>query len=345
MKKLISIFLILTLILLSFLVTGCSGKEKFTDYSFDYFDTITTIIGYENNADTFSENCQKIKGWLLEYHQLYDIYTTYDDTVNLCVINRSQGETLEVDPKIIELLEFAKELYSKNQKLNVAMGSVLSLWHDYREFGINHPEDAALPNVYDLENAANHINFDDVIIDSKNNTVLIEDSELTLDVGAIAKGFAAEKVAEKMLKNGMKGYLLNLGGNVKTVGKRQGNQKWTVGIENPDKSSADAFVAELSLGANMSLVTSGTYQRYFTVDGKNYHHIIDSATLYPAEYFTSVSILCEDSGLADGLSTLLFCLPYEEGKQIIESTEGAHALWITTDGEKLYSKDFKKFIK
>ncbi len=345
MKKITSLFLILTLIILTFSVTGCSRKEKLTDYSFDYFDTITTIIGYENDADTFKENCKKIKGWLSEYHRLYDIYTTYDGLVNLCTINRSQGETLKVDPKIIELLEFSKDLHSKNPKFNIAMGSLLSVWHDYREYGINHPEDAVLPSSKELQEAAGHIDFSNLVIDSKNNTVLISDPELTLDVGAIAKGFAAEKVAEKMLKNGMKGYLLNLGGNVKIVGKHQGNKKWTVGIENPDKTSAEAFVAELSLGANMSLVTSGSYQRYFTVEGKNYNHIIDSSTLYPAEYFTSVSILCEDSGLADGLSTLLFCLPYEDGKKIIEGYEDVHALWITADGEKLYSENFKDFLK
>jgi thiamine biosynthesis lipoprotein len=345
MKKFLSFFLILNIILLSVFLSGCSKTEKFTDYSFDCFDTITTIIGFEDSKEKFQQNCTQIKGWLLEYHQLYDIYSVYDGVTNLCILNKKQGEKVKVDQKIIDLLLMAKELYGKNKKLNVAMGSVLSLWHDYREYSLNNPDDALLPSEVTLKEASEHINFNDVVIDDKNNTVLIKDENLTLDVGAIGKGFAAQAVAQKMQENGMQGYLLNLGGNVKIVGERQDRQPWRVGIENPDKESADLYLAELELSGNWSLVTSGSYQRFFTVDGKNYHHIIDSKTLYPAEYFSSVSVLCEDSALADGLSTLLFCLPLEKGKKIVEETDGIHAMWVTTDGEIHYSKDFKKFTK
>lgn len=343
MKKFLSIFLIL--ILLLSLATGCkSKKQKFTDYSFDYFDTVTTIIGFESDEEVFKSNCQKIKSWLSEYHKLYDIYTEYDGITNLCVVNKAQGETLTVDQKIIDLLLFAKELNKKNNKLNVAMGSVLSLWHDYREYGLNNPTDAALPPDSLLSEVSKHTDFEKVIIDNKNKTVLIKDEGLTLDVGAIGKGYAAEKVAEKMLKNGIDGYLLNIGGNVKIVGKRADGEKWKVGIENPDKNGDVAFVETLALENNMALVTSGSYQRFYTVNGKNYHHIIDPDTLHPANYFKSVSVLCEDSGLADGLSTLLFCLPYKEGKELIEAMENAHAMWVTTDGELLYSENFKDYI-
>jgi thiamine biosynthesis lipoprotein len=345
MKKFLSFFLILNIILLSVFLSGCSKTEKFTDYSFDCFDTITTIIGFEDSKEKFQQNCTQIKGWLLEYHQLYDIYSVYDGVTNLCILNKKQGEKVKVDQKIIDLLLMAKELYGKNKNLNVAMGSVLSLWHDYREYSLNNPDDALLPSEVTLKEASEHINFNDVVIDDKNNTVLIKDENLTLDVGAIGKGFAAQAVAQKMQENGMQGYLLNLGGNVKIVGERQDRQPWRVGIENPDKESADLYLAELELSGNWSLVTSGSYQRFFTVDGKNYHHIIDSKTLYPAEYFSSVSVLCENSALADGLSTLLFCLPLEKGKKIVEETDGIHAMWVTTDGEIHYSKDFEKFTK
>ncbi|MBR2447954.1 MAG: FAD:protein FMN transferase [Clostridia bacterium] len=343
MKRFLSLLLVLTTLLLC--ASGCQVKlQKFTDYSFDYFDTVTTIIGFEESQESFNKNCEKIKSWLSEYHYLYDIYTSYNGITNLCTLNQTQGTTQKVDKKIIDLLQFSKELYTKNQKLNVAMGSVLSLWHDYRDFSINNPDSAALPPASALKDAAHHTDFNKVIIDTVNNTVLIKDTDLTLDVGAIGKGFAAEKVAEMMLENDMEGYLLNLGGNVKIVGERKDGEKWKVGIENPAGDEENPYLETLLLSDNMSLVTSGSYQRFFTVDGKNYHHIIDSQTLQPAEYFTSVSILCEDSGLADGLSTLLFCLPYEEGKQIVENTPGVHAMWLTTKGEKLYSKDFKNYI-
>jgi thiamine biosynthesis lipoprotein len=345
MKKILSVLLIIAL--LCSLLSGCNTKpkvEKFTDYSFLYFDTVTTIIAYEESQKVFKENCNQIKLWLAEYHKLYDIYTTYDNITNLCILNRTQGEPQKVDKKIIDLLEFAKTLYKKNPKLNVAMGSVLSVWHDYREFALNNPDKASLPAEFALKETSKHTNFDDVYIDSEKSTVLIKDEGLSLDVGAIGKGFAAQEVAKKMKEKGMEGYLLNLGGNVKIVGERKDGNNWTVGIESPEKESEDDFIAELSLTGDMSLVTSGSYQRFFTVKGKDYHHIIDSDTLYPAKYFKSVSILCEDSGLADGLSTLLFCLPQKDGKKLIESMENVHAMWVTTDGELLYSKDFKNFL-
>ncbi len=325
-------------------LVGCGAKyEKFTDYSFDSFDTVTTIIGFEKNKETFDNNARQIKEWLLEYHKLYDIYKSYEGVTNLYTLNRSQGTAVKTDSRIIGLLEYSKSLYSKtNGKLNAAMGSVLSIWHDYRTKGLDNPDTAALPDKTVLHNAARHINFDDVVIDSTAQTVLIKDNKLTLDVGSIAKGYAAEEVAKKMESAGIVGYILNIGGNVKLVGKRPDQKKWSIGIENPDTTSSKAYVAQLSL-QDASLVTSGSYQRFYTVNGKNYHHIIDPDTLYPATYFSSVSVLCKDSALADGLSTSLFCLTYEDGKNLLKNFEDVYVMWITHDGEKLYSEGFKDF--
>lgn len=343
MKKLLSLLLVA---LLALPLAGCNAKcQKFTDYSFDSFDTVTTIIGFEKDKQVFDQNCQKIKAWLLEYHKLYDIYKAYDGVTNLYTVNRSQGTAVKTDSKIIDLLKYSKNLYAKtNGKLNVALGSVLSIWHDYRAQGLNDPANAVLPEKKLLQAAAPHTRFEDVIVDSAAQTVLIKDKSLTLDVGAIAKGYAAEQVAKRMLDNGISGYILNIGGNVKIVGARPDSGKWAIGIENPDRSSSEAYVEELQLD-KMSLVTSGSYQRFYTVNGKNYNHIIDPDTLHPAEFFASVSVLCEDSALADGLSTTLFCMPYEDGKKLVEGFEGVHAMWVTPNGEKLYSKEFKAYIK
>ncbi len=344
MKKFLSIVLIIATAFFS--LVGCrSQKEKYTDYSFDYFDTVTTVIGFEANKEAFDANCKKIKSWLAEYHKLYDIYKTYDGITNLCALNSAQGKEMTVDGKIIDLLLYSKDLNAKCQKLNVAMGSVLSIWHSYRDNGLKDPDKAELPDLVALKNAEKHTDFDKVIINKSANTVTITDPLLTLDVGAVAKGYAAQKVAEKMLKNGIEGYILNIGGNVKIVGNRPDDEAWAVGIENPDKESDEPYVEALTLSDNMSLVTSGSYQRFYTVNGKNYNHIIDPSTLYPAEYFSSVSVLCEDSALADGLSTSLFCMSYEDGKKLLESFDNVHALWITNDGQKLYSKGFKNYIK
>ena len=95
----------------------------------------------------------------------------------------------------------------------------------------------------------------------------------------------------------------------------------------------------------MSLVTSGVYERYYTVDGKRYHHIIDPETLMPSELFQSVSIVCKDSGMADALSTSIFNMTLEEGKNLIESLEDTEAFWILNDGTYEYSSGFEAYIR
>ena len=326
---------------------GCkANSQKFTEYSFDYFDTVTTIVGFEQSEEDFKQNCEQIKAWLSEYHQLYDIYTLYDGVNNLCRINMSNGEAVTVEPEITQLLEYSKELYkTTNGKLNIAMGSVLSIWHDYREYGLKNPEKASVPNLQLLEKANKHTDISNIIIDKQKNTVKLDDSEIKLDVGGIAKGYAAEQIAKKMEYAGITGYILNIGGNVKIVGNRTDGEKWTVGIENPHtQDSENPYIETLKLDNSMSLVTSGSYQRFYTVGDVNYHHIINPDTLYPAKNFKSVSVLCEDSGLADALSTALFCMTYEDGKKIIETTDNVYVMWVLENGEKLYSEGFKKFI-
>lgn len=325
---------------------GCK-PQKFTEYSFDFFDTVTTIVGYEKDKETFDKRCEEIKNKLSEYHKLYNIYNVYDGVNNLALCNQTKnGEhsTIKVDTKIIEMLNFAKDMYKQtNGKLNVAFGSVLNIWHQHREEGINNPESATLPKMENLQMAAQHTNIEDVVINEENNTVYLRDGVMRLDVGGVAKGYAVEQVAQWMEEEGYNGYILNVGGNVRCVGKRADGEKWKVGIESPYTDNVEIpYIEYLSID-NMSLVTSGSYQRFYVVKGNSYHHIIDPVTLMPAENFWSVSVLCKDSGLADALSTALFTMDYEQGLEIIESTAGAEAMWFTKDGEKLYSSGFKNY--
>lgn len=348
MQKFISLILVITLVT-AFMLCGCDKKkEKFKDYSFDYFDTVTTIIGYENTKDVFDENCNKIKEKLYEYHRLYTIYNRYDSLNNLCELNTvtsSKHQKLKVDKKIIDLLDFSLSMYElTNKKVNVAMGSVLSIWHNYREDGLNHPENASLPPMDKLTDASKHININDVIIDREENTVYLKDSEMLLDVGAIAKGYAVEQTALWMEKEGISGYLLNVGGNIRTIGKTYEDDNWKIGIENPDTNNEEEpYIAYLEI-SNKALVTSGSYQRFYNVNGRNYHHIIDPETLMPSEYFWSVSVLCNDSGVADALSTALFSMPLEEGQKLIESLEDTEAMWVSKNGEKTFSSGFENYL-
>lgn len=344
-KKILSLFSVLFVILNILSLCGCSDKrQKYTDYSFDCFDTVTTIVGFEENEAEFKANCKLIKEKLYFYHQLYDIYTKYDGVKNLCVLNETKKAV--VPDEIIKLLEFSRDMYDKTGgKVNIAMGSVLSLWHNYREEGLDNPSAAKLPDMNTLKNAAGHTDINNIIIDYKNNTVSLSDENTSLDVGAVAKGYAVQAVADWMRKVGYSGYLLNVGGNVCTVGDRPDGEKWTVGVENPDtENTKEPYIAYLELDGGKALVTSGSYQRYYTVDGKNYHHIINSDTLMPAEYFKSVTVLCEDSGKADALSTALFCMSYQDGSKIISDIKDTEAMWVFPDGKIKYSEKIKDYF-
>jgi thiamine biosynthesis lipoprotein len=283
---------------------------------------------------------------LKEYHELYDIYNDYEGINNIKTINDNAGKApVKVDQRIIDLLKFSKEAYDlSGGEVNVAFGSVLAVWHEYREAGIDDPDLAKVPPMELLQEKAKHTDINKMIIDEKNSTVYLEDSEMRLDVGAIAKGYATEQVAQIMIEKGYTDGLFSVGGNVRAIGSRGKNDPWNVGIQNPDKESEESYLHVMNLD-NLSLVSSGDYERYYMVDGKRYHHIIDPKTLMPADYFRAVSIITEDSGLADALSTTIFNMPYEDGLKLIESLPNTEALWVMKDGEMKYSDHFKDYIK
>ncbi len=348
MKKTVSAVMAIILVVLQvLLLCSCNATEK-TKYSahyFDYFDTATTIIGYTETKEEFDSVCQEITALLQEYHRLFTIYNRYENLNNMVTINDvvdGEHSVVTVDRKIIDLLIFSKEMYEKtNGMVNIAMGSVLSLWHVYRNDGIDNPSEASLPPVEKLQEAAKHTDINNLIIDDDKNTVYIKDPLMKLDVGAIAKGYAAEKVAEYLTEQGISGFLLNVGGNIRSVGytDSEGSQ-WKVGIENPDTENEEKPYIEYLKVAGESVVTSGSYQRFYVVDGKNYHHIIDPATLMPGENFKSVSVITDDSGLGDAFSTALFLMSYEDGKKLVEETENIEAMWVMPDGEQRYSSGF-----
>ncbi len=341
MKRILSVFMVLFISVQALSLFSCSKKEKYTKTSFEYFDTVTTIIGYEDAEDEFKKNCDRIFATLSEYHKLYDIYNSYDGINNLYTVNHTNGE-IKVDEKVIDLLAYAKDVYkTSNGKFNVAMGSVLSIWHDYRERANNSPENAELPPIDLLTSAKEHTSIDSLIIDKEKMTVIRADTEMLIDVGGLAKGYAVEMTAKMLEGEGIDGYLLNVGGNVRAIGAKGDGKPWSVGVENPDTASDEAYIAYLSL-MDESLVTSGSYQRYYEYNGKKYHHIIDTETLMPSEYYLSVSIRTKDSGLADALSTSLFTMPLDEGKALVDSLDGVEAMWVMPDGKIEYSKEFKK---
>lgn len=338
MKRFFCILLILAL--LSGCAAGQRTEVKFYEASFlDLFDTITVIKGSADRKETFQSISQSIHDELFFYHQLFDIYHEYDGLNNLKTVNDQAGiAPVQVDRKIIDLLLDCKDYYAlTGGKVNVALGSVLYLWHEARNEGINDPVNARLPDKDELREASLHTDLNVVVIDEENSTVFISDPNVRLDVGAVAKGWAAQRVAE----NAPSGLLISVGGNVCATGaKDQNGTPWVVGIQNP---AGDDYLHTVYV-SKTSVVTSGDYQRCYAVDGKLYHHIIDPETLYPSTYWRSVTIICDDSGLADALSTALFLLPLEDGQKLLDQC-GAEAMWVDAEGNQYYSPGFDAHIR
>lgn len=334
------------IVLVMLLLTGCTNlrqePDQLTQYNASFltlFDTVTTIVGRYPSEKEFSEVTQAIHDELLEYHQLFDIYNDYDGLSNLKTINDNAGVApVEVDSRIIDLLTDCKAYYElTGGKVNVAMGSVLNQWHVARNASINDPANAYTPNPDTLAKAAEHCSFDTILIDEEAGTVFITDPDQRLDVGAVAKGWSLQRVAEETPP----GLLISVGGNVFATGpKDDSGTSWVVGVTNPDGGNY-LHTLNIPYGA---VVTSGDYQRFYQVGGVAYHHIIDPVTLFPSNYWQSVTIVCENSGLADALSTALFLLPQAEGQVLLDAC-GAEALWMDLDGQLYYSTNFETLIR
>lgn len=331
------------------LLTGCGKAPKplqeFRTQYFDYFDTFTTVTIYAEDQEQFQEYAELIEGSLKHYHELFDIYHNYDGLVNIKTINDAAGITpVETDPEIIELLELSVKMYDETEgKVNAAMGSVLKIWHDYRTEGIADPDHAAVPDMAELEKAAEHVDIHQVELDAEKQTVYLPDEKMRLDVGAVAKGYAAQKICGELREAGVTSALLSIGGNVQTIGQRGDGKPWRVGVQNPDTTSRQSYLHVVKL-EDMALVTSGSYQRFYEVDGVRYHHIIDPDTRMPKRLYGGVTILCPDGSAADALSTAVFNMELEDGLQLIESLEDTEAIWIFPDGSEQSSSGFADYL-
>lgn len=341
MKRLLP--LLLALSLLSAL-TGCHpAPEAKSKTYYQYFDTVSNIVAYPKDDEEFDDACAIVEDVLSDYHTLCDIYYTYEGINNLKTINDSAGQgPVSVDQRLLLVLDFARQMAEYTDgNCNAAMGSVFALWHESRESA--EAGSPVLPAEAALQSAAEHSSMDSMILDFNNSTVELTDPDMRLDLGGIAKGYATEQAAKALENAGFTGYALSIGGNVRVVGTKYADEPWVSGIQNPNLSSESAFLAKVAL-TDQSLVTSGSYQRYFDLDGYRYHHIIHPDSLRPENDFLSVSILCPDSGVADALSTAVFNMTLEDGLFLIRGIPDTEACWILADGSVQYSDGFENYI-
>lgn len=326
-------FLLLASLILSMGLASCSTAAKplqrYEQRFFDLFNTASHLQGFAPSEDAFAEMVNPIHEDLIFTHQLFNRHELYDGIKNIAYLNDHAAEApVEVDPLLFDLIQFALEAYEfTDGALHPGLGKATTLWETARD--IQKPPDPS-----DLLPIFDHMDPSVVELDEEAQTVFYNDAEFELDLGAIAKGYAAEYVAVRAEARGATNILLNLGGNLRTIGQRDSKdsgeaEPWRIGIRDP-RAEGSKLAVKLYEG---SFVTSGDYERVFTHDGKRYHHILDPTTLMPTEGYQSVTIYHPNSGIADVLSTAFFNLSTDEGAALVESL-GGEAFWILSDGSE-----------
>lgn len=351
---------VMALVLVCTVFSSCSFKEKYEHKQYvylDVFDTISYIDVYLKDAENSGKYNEEIHQELLRYHRLFDAYNSYEGINNVYTINSQAGKSaVAVDDELFELVKFSLDNMEKTgNRTNIVLGSVTEIWKDFMNTAAEKQEEArengseepviVFPSEEELQQAAEHTDWTRVKLDEENKTIFLEDQDMILDVGAVAKGYTAEKLAEYMKSLGIESASINMGGNIKFVGDRKagdGREYWLGSIQNPETLSPYDMGLRLEDGG--TIVTSGNYERYVLVDGIRYCHLIDPDTLRPAQKIASVSIVAKDSGLADYLSTALFTVDVKTGKEILSHYEDVEAFWVTGDYETYSTDGFEKLI-
>ena len=347
---------ILILIALLLLV-GCSEKKEDVLYKESTtesgFDTKIDLIASVESQSEFDTYFKIVKEEFWRYHQMFDKYNDYDGINNIKTINDNAGiKPIVVDPITIEMLLLAKEYTELSDGyFDITFGSVLEIWHDYREEGELLNADGKPgrgPDMAVLEEAKQYTGWQLEEIDETNNTVYLTNPRTKLDVGAIAKGYATELVALTLEEQGLKHAIVSGGGNIRTIGTKLSGTPWSIGVEEPSDFPMGSSVDVFTFPSDMSVVTSGDYQRYYLVENeKRMSHLINPHTLMPEDIFKSVTIFTPNSSQADALSTAVYMMTYEEALEFKDRyneqypDQAFEILWISdTETEWTESKGY-----
>jgi thiamine biosynthesis lipoprotein len=338
-KKLTTIIRMSILIL--FVLTGCSKSASDSDIdtkASEYItksdfllNTMVTINIYDKQEESILDGCFDL---IAEYEK---IYSRTSETSELYALNNRtlshSGNTYQISDELSDLLGYGL-YYSKlsGGTFDISIEPLTSLW-DFTALNPVVPADA------DIQAALPLVNYK--YINLNKNEITFEKEGVGIDLGAIAKGYIADKVKEYLLSKGVKSAMINLGGNVLCVGEKPDGSKFNVGIQKPF-ADRNEIIGVMNING-LSVVSSGIYERYFTIDGVSYHHILNPDTGYPYDNgLVAVTIISKKSVDGDGLSTTCFALGLNKGLELIESIPDTYAVFITSDYQIYYSKGFKE---
>ncbi len=334
MKKRFSILLACTFCISSF-ISSCifptfqgNQENPITKTGF-YFDTVISITLYDDSYEKELEECFEMAD---QYEKL--LSNTIPDS-DISKINAAEGNPVTVSDDTIQILETALHYSEETDgKFDITIGALSNLW----DFSNN---SGNIPSQTDIEAALQTVDYHNILISG--NTVCLSNPNSILDLGGIAKGFIADKMKAYLNEQGITEGIINLGGNVLTIGPKNSGKPYQVGIQKPFAEDGTAICALAIQDA--SLVSSGVYQRYFYKDNVLYHHLLDSSTGYPIQNnLLGVTIITDSSMDADALSTSCFALGLDLGMNYIESLDHVEAIFITDDEELHYSSGAKAYL-
>lgn len=313
----------LTFICLCPLLFGCASLSNTSSTATGfYFDTVISVTIYGPSSDSLADQCME----LADYYE--KLLSPNIEESDIWRINHSDGSWVTVSEDTLTLLHTALSYAALSDGLvDPTIGSLSQLWN----FGSDNQ--GVIPDEALINEALSHVDYRSVIIED--DQVMLSDPKARIELGFIAKGFIADKMKEFLLSEGVSSALINLGGNVLTLGSRPDGSDFRIGIQEPFSDSGTAILT-LSL-SNASVVSSGNYERYFIEDGTLYHHILSTDTGYPADSgLSQVTIINDSSVDGDALSTLCFILGYEKAASLLENHPDIQAIFITEGGDILF---------
>ncbi|WP_422444460.1 FAD:protein FMN transferase [Thermoanaerobacterium sp. DL9XJH110] len=331
MKRLIAAFLIAVVAVMT--LTSCSRgtpEKPLTKTNF-LLDTMIQITAYGPEAQRAIDEA---------FDRINDIQkkmTVNGQDSEVIEINKKAGIGFQkVSPDTFYVIK--KGLYYSEEshgRFDITIGPLVKLW------GIG-TDRARVPSQNEIKEALKLVNYKDVVLKESENSVMLKRPHMAIDLGAIAKGYAADEVVRILKENGIKSAAADLGGNIYVVGKKPNGLPWKIGIQDPFEPRGNTF-ATVEV-ADKTLVTSGVYERFFEKNGKRYHHILDTSTGYPVENgLVSVTIISDSSIDADGLSTTVFALGLKEGMSFVERTPNIEAVFVTGDRRVYTSSGINRY--
>ena len=296
--------------------------------------TIITLTIYHADSEALLEEAE---ARLRDYEKRFSAHAADSDLMR---VNQQAGlQAVTVATDMFELIRIGKEMsLASDGALNIAIGPLMKLWH----IGF---EDAQVPKQAKIDQALQLIDPRRIQLDAASQTVYLEVAGMELDLGAVAKGYFADLLKSFFVEQGVEAGIINLGGNVLTIGNSPKNPlgTWNIGIQNPEAPRGDLLA--LAQVRDQSVVTSGIYERKLVVDGQEYHHIFDSRTGYPvANEIASVTIVSDKSIDGELWTTVLFVHSPERALALIEATPGIEALIITKDLQQYPSTGMRDIL-